>query len=1104
MLSRLGFRRIAVFAAAAGLSPLPAGWADSGAGGTGPRVRFETSITEVPLVAPSTQPQRVREKLTPAEQAESLNFVVSLRMRNFSDLEARLQSRQPVPPAEMETTYLPFRADYERVGTWLKSQGFSITLHDPTHHHLFARGTVAQIAAAFGVTFARVSTPEGEFSSAVTAPLLPEEIAGPVLGIDGLQPHVRMHHPKMRPQAVSTVAGYFTPSDIAAAYSIPANATGAGQTIAIIMEAAPLGSDLGTFWQACGINEAYSTYNTVKVLGGPNSTAQANGVDEVTLDCEWATSIAPGAKLRVYEIPTLTTSDLLAACTLILEDAASDPTLRVASYSASGPESQLSLGTLQADSQTFAQLSAAGVTFLAASGDGGSNPNPPNLSNGYSPSNALGVEYPASDQYATGVGGTTIAFNSRWVLTGETAWTPGSLGTGGGISVAFARPAWQFGAGVPGGTQRAVPDVAAVSVSNASGTPDVGAVIVLNGQDTGEEGTSLATPVWAGIVALVNQARSNLGLGSLGLLGPWVYPLNGTSAFRDITSGNNGAYSAGVGYDLCTGLGSPNVTNLIALINEQITYTAPPASPVSAGATVTMTAVSQVPATYQWELNGVAIPGATSSTYSIARAGAANAGVYSVVITSVLGTLSYPIGTLAVNSPPTFAVQPLPQTVNAGSTATFSALISGTAPASYQWQYNGITIAGATSSTLTLANVSSAAAGNYSVIVTNSFGSTPSSPARLTVVGGPGAPAIAVQPVAQTIASGSTVVFAVAAGSASVSYQWQLNGTPLAGATSARLVISGASAANAGIYTCVVTVTGVSAVTTPAPLVLSSTTNVGRLINLSVLTTAGQSQVLTVGFVSGGSGTGGGQSLLIRATGPALAGLGVTGTLADPTLTVFSGSALVTSNDNWASTTSNQTQVTAADTATFAFALTNSTSKDAALVTTVPLGAYTAQISGNTAAAGNALAEIYDDTPANAYTPSTPRLINLSSNNLIAARGSMTAGFVVGGATAKTVLIRATGPALAALGVTGTMPDPQLALHTTINGQDTVLAANAGWGGDPQITAASNAVFAFPLTNAASKDSVVLTTLAPGNYTAVASSVTGTAGTALIEVYEVP
>jgi hypothetical protein len=214
----------------------------------------------------------------------------------------------------------------------------------------------------------------------------------------------------------------------------------------------------------------------------------------------------------------------------------------------------------------------------------------------------------------------------------------------------------------------------------------------------------------------------------------------------------------------------------------------------------------------------------------------------------------------------------------------------------------------------------------------------------------------------------------------------------------------------------------------------------------------------------------------------------------------------VGSNANWGTPVSNQTAVTAADTATGAFPLTNPASLDAALVTSLPVIAsgYTAQISGNTAASGTVLAEIYDDTPTVSYTLTTPRLINISASNQITANGSMTAGFVVGGTTSKTVLIRATGPALAAFGVSGAMPDPQVALHATISGQDTVLASNAGWGGNQQITLVDSELGAFALTNPASQDSAVLETLAPGAYTAVASSVSGTAGIALIEIYEVP
>ena len=444
---------------------------------------------------------------------------------------------------------------------------------------------------------------------------------------------------------------------------------------------------------------------------------------------------------------------------------------------------------------------------------------------------------------------------------------------------------------------------------------------------------------------------------------------------------------------------------------------------------------------------------------------------------------------------PAFLSEPQSVTMVAGQTASFSVVATGVGPFSYQWSLNGTPISGATDQNLPVANVSAANAGAYTCMVTDANGnSSPSLSATLTVI----------LPI--TMAPGQTASFYGGANSIGpVSYQWDLNGAPIPGATDKYLLVSNVSSAAAGSYTCVVTdANGHSSVSFSATLTVVSTTNIGRLINLSALSQAGKNQILTVGFLTGGSGTSGVQNLLVRATGPALAAFEVPNVLTDPTLAVFSGQTMVAANDNWGAPATNQAAVTAADSATLAFPLTNPSSLDAALVTSLAPGAYTAQISGNGAATGTALAEVYDDTPAGAYTPSTTRLINLSANNQIAPNGSLTAGFVIGGATGKTVLIRATGPALAALGVSGAMPDPQIALHTLINGQDTVLASNVGWSGDPQITAEDAAVWAFPLTNPASNDSALLVTLAPGAYTAVASSVSGTAGVVLVEVYDVP
>ncbi|MGD1030828.1 MAG: protease pro-enzyme activation domain-containing protein [Opitutaceae bacterium] len=917
---------------------LSASFGASAAGTGGAGVRFDDSIKDVPFAAPGYRPHRVREVLTALELAENRDFVITLRMNNLGELQARIHSGGVVPRSEMKARYLPAKAEFDRVASWLSSKGFVLTIEDQNHVNLFVRGTVAQISDALGVRFARVAAGGGEFTSAVTAPTLPPEISGYVLSIDGLQPHLLMRSPKARPQSVTAVGGYFAPADIAAAYGIPAGINGSGQTIAIIMGAAPRGSDLDAFWQACGFSGARNPSIDVPVLGGPTVASQAQDATEVTLDAEWAMGMAPGAKLRIYEIPSLTTANILAACTQILADAANDPSIRVVSYSGAGLESEYSTSSLMADSQTFAQLAAAGITFLASSGDGGSNPNPPTEPNGYNPSNPLGVEYPASDPNSTSAGGTTLALGSNWNATGETAWMAGSLATGGGISGVFARPSWQAGSGVPSGSGRCVPDIAAVASANSPGSLNGGALIILNGQSFSEVGTSLSAPVWAGIVAIINQARSNIGSPPVGLLGPWLYPLIGTDAFQDITAGGNGAYGAGPGYDLCTGVGTPNVANLIARIDQ------------------------------------------------------ASA-----------------------------------------------------------------------------------------------------------------APAISSQPSSQTINSGGSVAFAVtAAGFPVPGYQWRLNGAPIAGATSSRLVISGAGAANAGSYTCVVVNSSGTTISDPATLSVSSTKDIGRMVNFSTLAPVGINQILTVGFFTGGAGTQGTQNLLVRALGPALAGMGVTGELTDPTLTLFSGTGAIGFNDNWASSAANEASVTAADSAVYAFPLTDPKSLDSALVTTLAAGGYTAQVSGNAGTSGSVLTEVYDDTPSGAYTPATPRLTNISCKTQIGAGGSLTAGFVIGGSTSRTVLVRATGPALAAFGVAGFMPDPQLALHASVNGVDTVLDSNAGWGGDPQITAVSNAVFAFPLTDPASHDAVVLATLAPGSYTAVASSVGGTAGVVMIEVYEVP
>ncbi|HZZ19412.1 MAG TPA: immunoglobulin domain-containing protein [Opitutaceae bacterium] len=550
---------------------------------------------------------------------------------------------------------------------------------------------------------------------------------------------------------------------------------------------------------------------------------------------------------------------------------------------------------------------------------------------------------------------------------------------------------------------------------------------------------------------------------------------------------------------------------------------------VGQDATFSALATSNLPEQFAWLYNGQGLVGASGPSFTIPNAQVANSGTYQVVVYSSAGHVDSNIVTLTVNPPgsaPAITTQPKDQTAAAGSAAVLWASASGSPAPQFQWSFNGTPIPGATSSFLTLSAVAAPSAGSYTVTASNSLGSSTSGAAMVTVsaAGSGAAPAISLQPQPQTVAVGGTVVFsASAAGPSAASltapasleisavprastapaFQWFLNGLAIDGASDSEFVISSANASNNGSYSCLVTNPYGSVFTSAALLGVVQSANPGRLINLScrALVGTGASQLIA-GFVVGGQGTSGTEPLLVRSSGPALQPFNVPGFLPDPTLTLNSASAQIDGNAGWGGSAS----ISAAAAAAGAFAWASPTSHDAALVESLPDGAYTAEVAGASGDAGVSLAEVYDLTPAGTYTSSSPRLINISARVMVGSGGNiLIGGFVIGGSTSRTVLVRGSGPALKAFNVPGTLADPQLQLYRdNPDGSSTLLQSDTGWAGDPVIKSASASVGAFSWGTSATADSAVLVTLPPGAYSVHVFGSSGDTGVALVEVYDVP
>jgi kumamolisin len=494
----------------------------------------------------------------PADPDERLEVSVIVRRRADQVLQARVAALTTGDGAVGHLSREEFAAqhgaeppDLAAVRAFAAGRGLLVVQEQAARRTVVLSGTVAQFNAAFSVQLQLFEHPGGSYRGRIGAIQLPPELSGiveAVLGLDN-RPQARPHFRSFRKGAgarkkriAASAPVSYTPLQVAALYGFPGG-TGKGQCVAII----ELGGgfrpeDLTQYFS--GLKVGAPKVTAVSVDHGQNSpTGDANGADgEVMLDIEVVGSIAPAANIAVYFAPN-TDAGFLDAVTSAIHDTSNKPS--VISISWGSAESTWTAQAMTAMDEAFQAAAAMGVTVCVASGDNGS-------SDGVT-TGGDHVDFPASSPFALGCGGTSL-HSSRQVIATETVWNDGAGGgaSGGGVSNFFPVPVWQKSLAARQKNkstalkQRGVPDVA----GNAD--PETGYQVRIDGTSTVIGGTSAVAPLWAGLIARMNQAAGS----PAGFLNPMLY--GNPALLRDITQGNNGDFAATSGWDACTGLGSPN------------------------------------------------------------------------------------------------------------------------------------------------------------------------------------------------------------------------------------------------------------------------------------------------------------------------------------------------------------------------------------------------------------------------------------------------------------------------------------------------------------------------------------------------------------------
>ena len=646
---------IAAFALTAGMA---------GAQSPASRISSEVSGSEQTLIKgsqhPLANPANEAGRVPASMRFHNITMTFSRSATQEADLDALLAAQQDpassqyhrwITSDQFATRFGMAQADLDKVSNWLEQQGFTVDSVNRSRNAIQFSGSVAQVESAFRTQMHYYSNAGEQHFAPSTALSIPAALAPVVSNIRNLnnfQP--RAQHTSLRPDFTSGVSGavFFSPSDIVTAYDIKplysGGIDGTGQTIAIMGQSYVNVNDMKAFQSAAGL--ASKPPSLILVAGtGSDGTLKAGDEGESDIDLEWSNAVAPGANI----VFVYTGSDTRFGVYDSAQYAVDEMVGNIISLSYSSCETELTaadFGSGGLDS-IFKQAATQGQTVMAASGDSGSTACSPATNLTVAQQQAITVNYPASSAYVTGVGGTAMPasdiggganFSTYWNSNGtggasndllnslksyvpEIVWNDDSTqslsATGGGTSTLVPRPSWQSGVpGIPSGSFRLVPDIAFYSSPGFPGylycTSDVpsgqaascGSGFRTSSADTSitvAGGTSFAAPIFAGMVALLNQ-KLNYTTGQ-GLVNPTLYKLAANSAnytsgaIHDVTSGNNnctagvtfcgtttGGFSAGTGYDEVTGIGSLDVAKIAALW--------PANTGASAGLTPTSTTVS--------------------------------------------------------------------------------------------------------------------------------------------------------------------------------------------------------------------------------------------------------------------------------------------------------------------------------------------------------------------------------------------------------------------------------------------------------------------------------------------------------------------------------